>query len=445
MSEGGGGTALGGGGTVSGGSGGDLGTAEGGLDAIADGNETCAEAIETVSLPKMDLVLLVDASSSMNESLGTMTKWEEVSTALRAFVGDARSAGLGVGLQFMPQPGPGSSCDSELDCGFLASVTPPACEPVGFCGGGPTSGESLSRCGARYPACAGGAPCLPGGRCAVTGLDCTNTDEPCAGSSPDDLCKGRPKTCDIADDIQGCNSVVYESLAVGIAPLPVPGRQLVTAALAIREPGGTSPLGPAVKGSLAALEADLALHPDRRGLLVIAGDGGKPIECDKGDIAAIVALLSGARNAASRISTYVVGTFLSSDTEARSNLEQLATAGGTGAPLMAAPTQDFAQRFLDRVRDDARRCEFEIPPPKSGPLDLTRVNVDIETSAGIESVPYVGSVALCDPASGGWYYDVDLGEGGTPERVVTCEATCARLYAQGSTVEIRFGCKRADF
>ena len=58
-----------------------------------------------------------------------------------------------------------------------------------------------------------------------------------------------------------------------------------------------------------------------------------------------------------------------------------------------------------------------------------------------ETVLYVERADRCDPARGGWYYDVDPAAG-TPTRVIACQATCQRFKADpNATVDIRYGCR----
>ena len=57
-------------------------------------------------------------------------------------------------------------------------------------------------------------------------------------------------------------------------------------------------------------------------------------------------------------------------------------------------------------------------------------------------VPYVGQADRCDPAAGGWHYDVVPTATATPARISVCPATCARFGAdKDGQVDLVFGCK----
>jgi hypothetical protein len=451
-SHGGGGGTAGSGGRAGGdlsSNGGGINVPEGGLGQLSDGGEACAEEIQKADLVPVDLVLLVDSSDSMGHAVvGTTTKWQLISQAVRDFAHDPRSAGLGVGLQFFPQPGDGSPCNSEADCGFPSGgPTPAACQPAAFCAGSASSAEALVACGERRADCPGGAQCLPGGRCAASGWDCTNIGEACASGLTDDTCRALGHRCDTTSG-EGCGDLsLYEALPVPIASLPVPAEQLLTRTLAERGPSGGTPLGPAVKGALRYLQAYGLAHAGHREVLVIATDGHPSVSCVPSGIPAIAAMLTMARETAPPVTTYAIGLVPDTDAEGRGALEQLATAGDTGTAFLAAPQQDLAQRFLDaltQIRGKALPCDFGIPASKLGPIDYGKVNLSVKGSAGDDVVLYAGTKARCDSEKGGWYYDVDPA-GGTPAHVITCPATCDRLKSDGTaTVEIRFGCKTAE-
>jgi hypothetical protein len=125
-------------------------------------------------------------------------------------------------------------------------------------------------------------------------------------------------------------------------------------------------------------------------------------------------------------------------------MQRLATAGGTGQPFILMTSSDLGQRFqeaLNQIRGTALACEFTIPPG-TGAIDFGKVNVHWKGASAEEDLLYVGSADRCDPARGGWYFDVDPATGGTPRRVLVCEASCNRFKSDAAAkVELRFGCK----
>ena len=70
---------------------------------------TCASESHMAERVAVDLLLLVDVSSSMANVVagGTQTKWQVAHTALTSFINDARSAELNVAMAFFPL---GASC-----------------------------------------------------------------------------------------------------------------------------------------------------------------------------------------------------------------------------------------------------------------------------------------------------------------------------------------------
>jgi hypothetical protein len=93
---------------------------------------TCAaETIKADRLP-LDVFLLMDASSSMNALAGPagQTRWQLVRDAVAAFVSDARSVGLQVGLGFLPAPLVPCQVDADCAPAFAGMAVPPgACAP----------------------------------------------------------------------------------------------------------------------------------------------------------------------------------------------------------------------------------------------------------------------------------------------------------------------------
>src|SRR5258706_3818400 len=115
------------------------------------GDAACATESRTADRVPLDMYLMLDSSLSMSDFIadGVTTKWQAVQKALTAFVNDANSSGLGVGLQYFPlvQPGVPLSCFNNAECktggpcSFLKACTNiqdiVLCQTAADCGGGP--------------------------------------------------------------------------------------------------------------------------------------------------------------------------------------------------------------------------------------------------------------------------------------------------------------------
>ena len=420
----------------------DLGSGGGTPPSQTPAPMTCAERSEKAMQVPLALVLVVDASSSMLSMAGTGTKYEQVRQALEQFVAAPGSAGLGLGLSFFPQPGSGSACENDVECGYQLAPTPPPCQLTSACAKTVTAEGVPKICGGgRSGGCPAGDTCVPLGHCAVTLDDCTNIGQPCAGGTAGDTCTAVGKTCEYTDE-QSCATAAYEALPVPVVPLPNPGRRLVARAFARRSPSGATPLRPALEGALAALKKYLAAHPGQNGILVLATDGG-PTGCAQNTVADAVKLLQDARAGGSAVATYVIGVSTPNNAMEQTVLTQLATAGGTGMPFVISATEILSQRFLEtlnQIRGQALPCEFTIPK-STGAIDYLKVNVRWHGPTAQEDVLYTGTAARCDASKGGWYYDVDPATG-SPTRVIVCEATCRKLKMQpDATVDLSFGCQ----
>jgi hypothetical protein len=264
----------------------------------------------------------------------------------------------------------------------------------------------------------------------------------CPGGVAGDMCTPRPRFC-TDNGGAACPAARYQTPLVAIADLP--GVQAaLEGALAAIVPQGATPTTPAVQGALAHLRMRAMANPDRKPVLVLATDG-LPTTCFPNSVDTAVAALAAAQMAAPAISTYVIGVFGPAQlARSRPALERMATAGGSGMPFVLTTGGDLSQRFLEainQIRGSALGCEFAIPRPTQGSLDFDRVNVRFNSAAGGEDLRYVESADRCDPARGGWYYDINP-RTGTPARVLLCEATCNKIkVTAGVSVDLRFGCK----
>jgi hypothetical protein len=414
--------------------------------AERDGAEpSCAFQAFTAERLPLDLVILVDASSSMADPVAgsPRSKWVLLQQALSSFVRDPASAGLGIGLQFFPLLGSGTPCTAVGDCGEAAPGV--ACEQHRACvplGGSPAG--TLGCSPLDLTTCPSGTTCQTIGLCAVSGVECANVGGACPGGAAGDVCQLEPTTCYSGNP--SCAPEAYGKLAVAIADLPGAVGPVVRN-LSLRRPGGATPMAQAAVGALNHLRARLAAMPRRRAALVIATDG-LPSGCGNQDIPTIADTLYTARTTNPSVPTYVIGVLAEADVgQGRMDFQQLSMAGGSGEPFILTSTGDLSRRLLEtlaQIRGAALACEYVIPEEKKGSIDFGRVNLHFSAGTTDEDVPYVGRPDRCDPARGGWYYDVDpqAQSGATPARVIACPASCRHFQGEPTAkVELRFGCK----
>ena len=77
----------------------DMGTGgDGGLNFTDDGGMACATQSAKAELAPLDILLILDTSSSMDYG----GKWTSVKLALRSFINNPAAAGLGLGVQYYP-------------------------------------------------------------------------------------------------------------------------------------------------------------------------------------------------------------------------------------------------------------------------------------------------------------------------------------------------------
>ena len=374
------------------------------VDAAAPpASGTCAAEVRQAGRLPVDLLFVVDKSQSMDLPVGMAgSQWDLVREALMKFVTAPQSAELGVGLQLFPLVPKNVVCTQDTDCAL-------------------------------------NEPCQARAHCSGTGRPCANPGQPCSAGNAGDLCTQIPRTCHTRGFPQ-CDGN-YADPVVPVTPLPA-GREPFATRLMYTQPGGQTPIGPAVRGGLAHLRGRLQADPGRRAALVLATDG-YPLGCPE-QIPDIATIVAGGQQGSPSISTFVIGVFSGDVGRAQATFDELARAGGTGQSIILEPNADLSAQFLaalEKIRETVLPCEFAIPAPQGGLLDFGRVNVRWKSAAAMEDVLYVERADRCDATRGGWYYDVSPGQG-APSRVVVCEATCQRFKAeQAATVEISFGCQ----
>jgi hypothetical protein len=398
--------------------------------------QQCAYDVQKAKLSPVDLLLLMDASGSMTEKVGTRDRWEAARDALAAFLKDDRSAGLGVGLQLFPVHKP---C---TDDGYCFLPQPGGCVVFSACVSNNASLAASVACGTTDDdPCPTGTTCQPLGRCSQSGGDCVGMGQPCPSGMANDMCGARPRQCRFGPNARGsCTAADYQNPIVPMTDLPAGTTRLI-GAMDSRLPVGGTPMGAAVKGALMHLTGRPA--NGRRASLVLVSDG-----VPQGCVAGPAEVAADIRTAAMRtppISTYAVGVFADTDPpDGRTAMQMFATAGGTGAPFIVSANEQLGEKLLaalSQIRGAALSCELVIPMPSSGQIDYGKVNVHVEGGTGPVDLVYVERADRCGMTASGWYYDVDPATG-TPTRVQLCPGVCDRLKADPkASIEVRFGCK----
>lgn len=426
-------------------SGGSLGTSSG-----TDPGELAACATETKNgeaLP-LDIHIMLDASGSMMAKTGASgngpTKWAAVKDALKGFINDAKSAGIGVGLQIFPivHAGAPAQCTSDADCNvggqsygscFLKSCddkqangTFLPCDTAADCPGG-VACRQIGNCVQgifSFGACLIGGPACAVGTCkAVTTSECSK------------------KECVLSD---------YDVARVPIAALPGNAGSLTSNidGIANPPPEALTPTSAAVTGGLAYAKQFATANPTHAVVMVLATDG-LPTRCTPYESSKIGQIAATAAGGTPTVKTFVIGVFADAEkATAQPNLDNIASGGGTGKALIVSTggnvTADF-QKALDQIRGAALPCEYKVPTPTNGTADYDKVNVQYTPAGGGKAtvLPQVkGGAAACG-SSIGWYYDVDPANG-TPTKIILCPTTCNDVKAgsgAGAKVDVLLGCK----
>jgi hypothetical protein len=413
------------------------------LDAFA----SCAATTEQAKELPLDLYFMLDSSGSMDDLVAAgKSKWSSIVSAMNAFVGDAASSGIGVGLQYFPLPSAGvpKTCTADTQC-------PAGTGPCFFKACDITMIDAVVPC-ATNADCVGVAN-IPLG-CNPIGVCHNNHDTVCPADGKHPMCgpdgnKFDLGTCDTISTstcIHGdsCAAQDYATPAVPIALLPG-AAAAVTASLMTHSPVGNTPTSQALLGAIDQAKSYATANPGHSVVAVLATDG-IPDECTPNDIPGIAQIAAAGLSGSPSIKTFTIGVFtqdaIASGTSA---LNQIASAGGTKQAFIIQTTApNLEQQFeaaLNAIRGAALPCQYEVPVPDAGTPDFGTVNVEYTSGAGVASgVPYVETASKCGTSSG-WYYDVDPAAGGTPAAILVCPGTCSTLQSDSKgRVDVVVGC-----
>ena len=409
----------------------------GGSGGLQDGGACTGTTTKSTQLP-LDIYVMMDISGSMTEQLSNgQTKWAAVKSAMTGFLNDKNSQGLGVGIQYFPllDSSVPDTCTSNADCGTGGLCVLKSCF------------DSSAATHAVVP-CASNADCSGAAQCVPLGQNCQNPQQLCAPATKN--CTGfagcKQLTTSYCSNKTQCTSSDYAKPAVEISTLGSPTP--IINSMNGQTPNGQTPTAPALQGAIDHATAWAKAHPTHTVVVVMATDG-LPTQCSPTDIPSIAGIASNAVKATPGIDTFVIGVFAPTDTTAQSNLDTIAKAGGTGSAFIVDTSGNVGQQFTDalnKIRGQALACDFTLPaPPDGGTLDYGKVNVSFTANGKTQNLLYVTDQSHCDPNTGGWYYDHDPANGGTPTKIIVCDNNCADFKTTTSTtvgsVDVQLGCK----
>lgn len=429
-------------------------------DAAPGSFAACAVRSVTAARTPLDLFFMLDTSGSMNDLVADgQSKWSQVSAAVAAFASDPASAGMGIGVQYFPLDAAGvpASCERDSQCGAGGPCVARVCDD-----GSGDSCQSDDDCFAA--SCVPIAACVndPNTACTTPGSSCGRD----ANGFDLGLCQPATPVCANGDS---CASADYRAPAIGIDSLPGIA-DAIRQSLGSRVPQGGTPTAAALEGALQGARDFAAAHPDHKVVAVLATDGmpnevagpaGSSCDAASNAVADVVSVAASGLAGTPSIETFGIGVFTPDDIASGTDaLSQIATAGGTARPYVvstasaasgnggASSIESQFATALSAIRGSSLPCQFQLPAltsTSSQTPDYGEVNVELSagddsTEAGASTIPYVGSAAACDPASPGWYYDVDPSQR-PPSAILLCPAACAALQAaESSRVDVVLGC-----
>jgi hypothetical protein len=244
-----------------------------------------------------------------------------------------------------------------------------------------------------------------------------------------------------------CDLPSYSTPAVEVAALPGIAPTII-GSFSQHMPQGLTPTSAALSGAIGHAQALSTAHPTHKVAVLLATDG-EPDECTPSDITGVAQIASSGVSGTPSILTYVIGVFTPSDaTDAQTNLNAIASAGGTNQAFIINTSSNVSQAFisaLNSVRTSGLACQYMVPQPPQdgGQLDYFSINVQFTSSSGqTVTIGNVKNHASCSATQGGWFYDVDPSTGATPKTISICDTTCNALKADpGGQVAILLGCK----
>ena len=210
----------------------------------------------------------------------------------------------------------------------------------------------------------------------------------------------------------------------------LPNGTVVTRGLAGLGPEGLTPTAGGVLGGEAYAKQLKNAKPGENVVLVLATDG-EPTGC--GD-------MSGANSAVSKAKSNGFPTYVIGVGDSLTNLNQLATSGGTAPALIIdGNSATVVTQKLNRKLEDIRSqfaCDLQVPAkfPDGSDADKSKINVQITDGSGAKKdLVYSQDCTKADA----FRYD----NAANPTKVELCDSTCTAVRAdRNAVIDLLLGC-----
>jgi len=240
---------------------------------------------------------------------------------------------------------------------------------------------------------------------------------------------------DTACDVHACSVplVTLGTLTASPAPADTQEQKLIDAINSVT-PAADTPMYPALAGALKWATTNQLANPSQQYVVVFVTDG-IPNSCNTDP--AQIAQLAGDAYTNSGVLTYAIGIQDANVT----NMNAIASKGGTNTAFFVSEQQDVQQQFLDamlQIKGDVVACEFDLP--NGGLFDPTNAKVlYTPTSGAAVTFPKVMSQSSCGT---GWYYDSNT----NPTKILLCPTTCQTVLTDtGARIDVDLGCPGAYY
>lgn len=337
---------------------------------------------EVVTTKPAKLYILLDRSASMSGATGGSNIWTPAVAALKSFIADEDSAGLGVGIQYFPKSG--GKCDGT---GYKVPDVAPDVLP----GNASALNSSLNGHSPESLLGASGTPiegALRGATQYCLSYQAAHTDEQCVAVIVTD---GKPEW-------DSCEKNYDKLAAIAKA---AKDKGVITFAVGL-------------KG------ADFSL------LNKIAMSGGAP-DCDTGSSTYACDVSSGADKLSIALNK-IRETTVTTETHT-------VTYPVTHTVTRPVTHQETRTETHYEVQKTPLPCEWTIPAATDGQFNKDKVNVRWSVKDQETTLLRVAAEAAC--LAKGWYYDNPQ----DPKRVIACSQTCDAIKAEeDSQVDILLGC-----